>query len=135
MAGPLLETKLHVPRRRRGVVPRPRLIERLSRGAESTLTLVSAPAGFGKSTLLAEWLAAAPADRPSAAWLSLDPGDNHPATFWTYLIAALQTAVPAVGANALALLQAPRPPPISTPAMSRTGWSSCSTSSPRACIW
>ena len=63
MAGPLLETKLHVPRRRRGLVPRPRLSERLDRGAESTLTLVSAPAGFGKTTLLAEWLAAAPAGR------------------------------------------------------------------------
>ena len=59
MAGPLLETKLHVPRPRRGLVARPRLSERLSRGAESTLTLVSAPAGFGKTTLLAEWLAAA----------------------------------------------------------------------------
>ena len=57
MAGPLLETKLHVPRRRRGLVARPRLSERLSRGAESALTLVSAPAGFGKTTLLTEWLA------------------------------------------------------------------------------
>ena len=59
MSGPLLETKLHVPGRRRGLVARPRLSERLSRGAESALTLVSAPAGFGKTTLLAEWLAAA----------------------------------------------------------------------------
>ena len=57
-AGPLLETKLYVPRPRRGLVARPRLSERLSRGAESKLTLVSAPAGFGKTTLLAEWLAA-----------------------------------------------------------------------------
>ena len=62
MPGPLLETKLHVPRLRRDLVPRPRLSERLSRGAESALTLVSAPAGFGKTTLLTEWLAAAPAD-------------------------------------------------------------------------
>ena len=59
MAGPLLETKLHVPRWRRNLVARRSLSERLSRGAESALTLVSAPAGFGKTTLLAEWLAAA----------------------------------------------------------------------------
>src|SRR5687767_5698526 len=55
MAGPLLETKFHVPRRGRGLVPRPRLIEGLTRRAESALTLVSAPAGFGKTTLLTEW--------------------------------------------------------------------------------
>ena len=61
MPAPLLETKLYVPRPRRGLVPRPRLSERLNRGAASKLTLVSAPAGFGKTTLLAEWLAA---DRP-----------------------------------------------------------------------
>ena len=110
MAGPLLETKLHVPRRRRGLVARPRLSERLSRGAESALTLVSAPAGFGKTTLLAEWLAAAPADGRSAAWLSLDQRDNDPALFWTYLVAALQTAAPGVGAGALSLLQSPQTP-------------------------
>ena len=92
MAGPLLETKLHVPRWQRGLVARPRLSERLSRGAESALTLVSAPAGFGKTTLLAEWLAAAPADGRSVAWLSLDQRDNDPALFWTYLVAALKTA-------------------------------------------
>src|SRR6185503_16172731 len=96
MAGPLLETKLHVPRLRRTLVARPRLSEHLSRGAKSALTLVSAPAGFGKTTLLTKWLADAPADG-CAAWLSLDQRDNDPAVFWTYLIAALQTAVPGVG--------------------------------------
>jgi LuxR family transcriptional regulator, maltose regulon positive regulatory protein len=110
MAGLLLETKLHLPRRRRGLVARPRLSERLSRGAESVLTLVSAPAGFGKTTLLAEWLAAAPADGRSVAWLSLDERDNDPALFWTYLVVALKTAVPGVGANTLSLLQSPKPP-------------------------
>src|SRR5919202_3621694 len=110
--GPLLETKLYVPRRRGGLVPRPRLSERLHGGAEAKLLLVSAPAGFGKTTLLAEWLAAAPAAERSAAWLSLDQGDNDPATFWTYLIAALQTVEPGVGVSALALLRSPRPPPI-----------------------
>ncbi|HET8629477.1 MAG TPA: hypothetical protein VFL91_18835, partial [Thermomicrobiales bacterium] len=112
MAGPLLETKLAVPRPRRAAVPRPRLRERLERGAETALTLVSAPAGFGKTTLLAEWLAATPAGERAAAWLALDPGDNDPAAFWPALIAALRTAVPGVGAGALALLEAPRPPPI-----------------------
>src|SRR6266699_686459 len=102
MAGPLLETKLHVPRWRRGLVARPRLSERLSRGAESALTLVSAPAGFGKTTLLAEWLAAAPADGRSVAWLSLDQRDNDPALFWTYLVAALKTAAAGDGAAARA---------------------------------
>ena len=91
------------------LVARPRLSERLSRGAESALTLVSAPAGFGKTTLLAEWLAAAPADGRSVAWLSLDQRDNDPASFWTYLVAALKTA-PGTGAGALSLLQPPEPP-------------------------
>ena len=114
---PLLETKLYVPRSRRGLVPRPRLSERLDRGTASKLTLVSAPAGFGKTTLLTEWLAAgpaAPADERLAAWLSLDRADNDPASFWTYVIAALRTVASGVGESALALLQAPQPPPIET---------------------
>jgi hypothetical protein len=112
MASPLLETKLHVPRRRRGLVARPRLIERLSRKSESKLTVVSAPAGFGKTTLLAEWLAAVSADGGSTAWLSLDKSDNDPALFWTYLIGGLQTAADGVGGPALSLLQSPPQPPI-----------------------
>jgi LuxR family transcriptional regulator, maltose regulon positive regulatory protein len=109
-AGPLLETKLYIPRLRRGLVARPELSERLSRGAELKLTLISAPAGFGKTTLLAEWLASAPAGERSTAWLSLDPSDNQASTFWTYLVTALQTVVPGVGASALSLLQEPQPP-------------------------
>src|SRR5450755_2752139 len=107
---PLLETKLYVPRSRRGLVPRPRLSERLDRGTASKLTLVSAPAGFGKTTLLTEWLAAgpaAPAGERLVAWLSLDRGDNDPASFWAYVIAALRTVASGVGESALALLQAP----------------------------
>ena len=114
---PLLETKLYVPRSRRGLVPRPRLSERLDRGIASKLMLVSAPAGFGKTTLLTEWLAAgpaAPADERLVAWLSLDRGDNDPASFWTYVIAALRTVASEVGESALALLQGPRSPPIET---------------------
>src|SRR6185437_2779171 len=110
MAAPLLETKLHIPRWRRSLVARPRLSERLSRGAESALTLVSAPAGFGKTTLLAEWLAVAATGERSVAWLSLDQRDNDPALFWTYLVAALNTGVPGVGSGSLSVLQPPQPP-------------------------
>ncbi len=77
--------------------------------------LVSAPAGFGKTTLLADWIAdvsTARARRTSAAWLSLDAGDNDPATFWTYVVAALRTVVPGVGEDALGLLREPQPPPV-----------------------
>jgi LuxR family maltose regulon positive regulatory protein len=77
--------------------------------------LVSAPAGFGKTTLLAGWLAAGPAsaaDERFAAWLSLDHGDNDPGLFWTYVIAALRTAAAGVGTTALTLLEAPQPAPI-----------------------
>ena len=114
MVGPLLETKLYAPRRRPGLVARPQLTDQLLRGAESKLTLISAPAGFGKTTLLAEWLATPLAGEGPIAWLSLDQADNQPAVFWTYLMTALQTAAPGVGASALPLLQAPQPPPIET---------------------
>jgi LuxR family maltose regulon positive regulatory protein len=112
MASQLLETKLYVPRPRRGLVARPRLSERLGRWAESKLTLISAPAGFGKTTLLAEWLAAVPAGRKSVAWLALDEGDSQPVLFWTYLITALQTVAPGIGTSALASLQGPQSAPI-----------------------
>jgi len=113
----LLETKLYLPRSRRGLVLRPRLIERLDPAIAPKLVLVSAPAGFGKTTLLTEWLAArpaAPADEQLAAWVSLDRGDNDPASFWAYVIAALRTVAPGVGESALALLDARQPPPIET---------------------
>src|SRR5450631_1892551 len=114
---PLLETKFCLPRSRRGLVPRPRLSERLDEGAASMLTLVSAPAGFGKTTLLAEWLtagSAAPADERLVAWLSLDRGDNDPVSFWTYVIAALRTVASGSFKKTLELLQAPQPRPIET---------------------
>jgi LuxR family maltose regulon positive regulatory protein len=98
-SGPLLETKLYIPRLRRGLVARRRLSERLSREAESKSSLIATAAGFGKTTPLTEWLAAAPAGERSAAWLSLGQADNQPSSFWTYL-----------GST--------RPP-------SRTGWRSC----------
>ena len=108
--GPLLETKLHVPRPRTGLVARSRLSQRLGRGAETALTLVSAPAGFGKTTLLTEWLDSAAAAGQQVAWLSLDQRDNDPAAFWAYLIAALRTAAPGVGSGALTLLEPPQAP-------------------------
>ncbi len=108
MTGPLLETKLHAPRRRRALVDRPRLSDRLGGHELPPLVLVSAPAGFGKTTLLTEWLAAARDDGALVAWLSLDQGDDDPTTFWTYLVSAVRTALPEVGAGALALLRSPQ---------------------------
>ncbi len=104
MASQLLATKFYVPKPRSGIVPRPSLTDRLLRGTQSKLTLISAPAGFGKSTLLAEWLSA-PTEGSVTAWLSLDPGDDDPATFWTQVIAALQTARPGIGASSLSMLE------------------------------
>lgn len=106
MASTLVETKFFVPRVRRSLVARPRLGERLSRAAEARLTVVSAPAGFGKTTVLAEWLAGDLA----VAWLSLDASDARAASFWTYAITALQRVAPGVGTSALSALQATRPP-------------------------
>lgn len=106
---PLLETKVHIPRPRSGLVTRPRLGQRLNRAAESRLTLISAPAGFGKSTLVAEWLAEGSRAEQRAAWLSLDELDNDPVTFWTYVIAALRTVIPEIGEASLALLETTRP--------------------------
>jgi LuxR family maltose regulon positive regulatory protein len=81
----LLATKLHVPRPRPGFLPRQRLSERRAEGMARELTLVCAPAGFGKTTLLGDW---ARRQQPTA-WLSLDEGDNDPARFWRYVAAAL----------------------------------------------
>jgi LuxR family maltose regulon positive regulatory protein len=112
---PPLTTKLYIPPTRPDVVSRPRLIERLNQGLDCKLTLVSAPAGFGKTTLVGEWLSGL--ERPSA-WLSLDEGDNDLARFLSYIIAALQhiDATPstasgqALGQTTQALLQTPEPP-------------------------
>ena len=109
---PLLETKLYIPKWSPGLVSRPRLIERLDQGTERKLTLVSAPAGFGKSTVLAEWVAGTPASERPEAWVSLDQSDNDPALFWAYFIAALRTVRSGVGENALSLLHSPQPAPI-----------------------
>jgi len=104
---PLLAAKLHVPRPRTHLVPRAQLIERLQQGMARQLTLLSAPAGFGKTTLLAQWLAKSAIP---AAWLSLEAEDNDPTRFLSYLIATLQTLDAQVGTTALALLRTPQPP-------------------------
>ena len=106
---PLLHTKLYVPPSRPGIVARPRLTERLNEGTRGQLTLVSAPAGFGKTTLVAEW---APGCGRPVAWLSLDQRDDDPSSFLTYLVAALRTIAPEVGSEALLALQSPHPPPL-----------------------
>src|SRR6266568_1135877 len=104
---PFLLTKLHVPRPRTHLVPRSHLVGRLQQGAERALTLVSAPAGFGKTTLLAQWLAES---GTPVAWLSVEAEDNDPTRFLSYLIAALQTLDAQIGTMALALLRTPQPP-------------------------
>jgi LuxR family maltose regulon positive regulatory protein len=106
---PILATKLYIPGLRPNVVSRPRLIERLNEGLHGKLTLISAPAGFGKTTLVSQWLAGC--GRP-AAWLSLDEGENDPARFLTYLVAALQTIAATIGAGVLGVLNSPQPLPL-----------------------
>jgi LuxR family maltose regulon positive regulatory protein len=155
MSTPLLATKLYIPPPRAKVVSRPRLLERLNEGLQQTpsVALISAPAGFGKTTLLSSWIddvqtepagqkkvvnpkskTLAPGAHPLApdarpglprvrvpgsagvanrvAWLSLDEGDNDPARFLTYIIAALQTVSANTGEGILGVLQSPQPPPL-----------------------
>ncbi|HEX6555617.1 MAG TPA: LuxR C-terminal-related transcriptional regulator [Ktedonobacteraceae bacterium] len=103
---PLLSTKLHVPRLRAQLVSRPQLTEHFQAGIQGSLTLISAPAGFGKTTLLAQWRAES---HMPVAWLSLETEDNEPVRFFSYLIATLQTLDPGIGTSALGLLQTPQP--------------------------
>jgi LuxR family maltose regulon positive regulatory protein len=107
----LLRTKLLVPRIPEKVISRPRLRGRLTDGLARNLILVAAPAGFGKTTALGQWLAGS--DLPTA-WLSLDERDNDPTRFWAYVVAAIQTIRPQAGATALSMLRAPQPPPMET---------------------
>src|SRR5881392_3380276 len=108
MVLPILATKLYIPLPPSKVVARPRLVERLNEGLRRKLTLISAPAGFGKSTLAGAWVASC--DLP-VAWLSLDEGDSDPTRFLTYLVIALQAVAPNIGEGLLGVLQSPQPPP------------------------
>ncbi|QIN83343.1 hypothetical protein GBA63_12375 [Rubrobacter tropicus] len=110
----LVTTKLRVPRTRPNLVQRPRLHELLDQGGGRKLALVSAPAGFGKTTLLAEWLVKRSGNGRSVVWLSLDESDNDPARFLSYLVGALQNVAEGIGEGVLALLGLPEPPPPET---------------------
>ncbi len=103
---PLLETKLFAPQWRSSLVPRQRLIERLDKGARCKLTLISAPAGFGKTTLTSEWLSTESDDQRRSGWLSLDDRDNDPGVFWSYFAAALQRANVISDTNATSFIRA-----------------------------
>ncbi|MFA6576905.1 MAG: hypothetical protein WCS84_15895, partial [Nocardioides sp.] len=111
MADLLVETKLLLPRVRRDTVARPRLDELLDRAVDAPVTVVSAPAGFGKTTLLsariATWLAAPVAgdEVRSAAWVSLNDRDRQPGSYWNYVLHAIERAAPGSAVAALALLQ------------------------------
>jgi len=105
---PILRAKIIPPAPHRETTSRPALEARLSNAFPRKVTLVSAPAGYGKTTLLARALRQAPYP---VAWLTLDKGDDHPPRFWRYLISALQTILPGTGASVLALLRSPQSPP------------------------
>jgi LuxR family maltose regulon positive regulatory protein len=105
---PLLATKLYLPPLRPSIVSRPRLIERLNAGLQRKLTLISAPAGFGKTSLISAWIRGI--ERPTA-WLSLDEEDSDPARFVTYLTAALRTIAAHIGKGVASVLQSSQSPP------------------------
>ena len=107
MATQILATKMYTPPPRPGMVSRPRLIERMNEGMSHKLILISAPAGFGKTTLVSEWIAGC--GRP-VAWLSLDEGDNDVTRFLTYLVTALQTIAPNISAGVLGVIQSHQQP-------------------------
>ncbi len=124
MSGPVLATKLYIPQPRAGAVARPALVTQLDRALAFKLTLISAPAGFGKTTLISEWAATASIPNPQSpvrtpiAWLSLDEGDSDPARFLIHLVAALQTLTPPpageapIGQSIAGALHAPQLPPL-----------------------
>ncbi len=107
----LLATKLHAPPEPPYLVPRQRLLAQVNEGLSRKLTLISAPAGFGKTSLLSEWRASASGRQWPLTWLSLDEGDGDPARFLAYLVAALQQIDPAIGHATQAMLHSPQPPP------------------------
>lgn len=116
---PLIKLKYCAPPLRPGMIARPRLIARLNQGVHGALTLISAPAGYGKTTLLSVWVQGLRAEKApdtrAVCWLSLDAGDNDPIRFLTYLTAALASTLPELGAEAHSLLQSDPSLPPTTP--------------------
>src|SRR5919202_1819642 len=109
MSTPILATKLYIPAPPPTIVARPRLVERLNAGLHRKLTLISAPAGFGKTTLVSAWAASC---GRQVAWLSLDEADNDLTRFLTYLVAAVQSIAANAGEDMLRRLQSPSPPQV-----------------------
>jgi LuxR family maltose regulon positive regulatory protein len=111
MESSLLTTKLYIPSSRPNLVARPRLAEQMEAGLHQNhrLTLISAPPGFGKTTLIGEWVGGG--QRP-VAWLSLDEADNDPVRFLSYLVAAFQQVDETIGQTTLLALKSPQPPPV-----------------------
>jgi LuxR family maltose regulon positive regulatory protein len=112
--GPLIDTKFFVPRLSHPLFLRSRLLPLLDESLRRKLTLVSAPAGYGKTTLLVAWLQSRPKDNPRVAWLSLEPGDNDPLRFWTYVLTTLDRSSPGVATQALSDLRTEPAPPFET---------------------
>lgn len=115
----LLRTKLFIPRTHPGMIPRPALAHKLTEGLQRKLTIISAPAGSGKTSLLSDWIHTVQTSaqlnvRANFAWVSLDEHDNDPTRFWSYTIAALQTLQPDIGKTAQDMLQSQQPPPTET---------------------
>ncbi len=111
VASLLLESKLYIPQRHQGQkVARQRLVDRLNQSSAGKLALISAPAGFGKTTVLTEWVAATVQGRNNIAWVSLDQNDNDRVSFWRYIVEALRRIQPEVGDQAWSLLNSPQPP-------------------------
>ena len=109
MSDDLLQTKLYVPGLRPSIVPRSRLVNKLTIGLLGKLTLISAPAGFGKTTLVSEWVAGC---KQPVAWLSMDEDDNDPARFLIYVVASLQRIDKDFGQEIVEAIQTPQPPPL-----------------------
>ncbi len=113
MDTPLIKTKLSIPPARPSLVQRPRLLERLQEGLRYSLVIISAPAGFGKTTLISNW-ARDVNQQVNTAWISLDKGDDDPNPFWEYLVASVKTLRPASGDSAVAYLHSSRTPQVET---------------------
>src|SRR5437868_6289632 len=110
----LLATKFYIPMASGPLISRPRLTTLLNESLQYPLTLVSAAAGFGKTTLLSTWSQSLPTGHPRIAWVSLDEEDNDPRLFWTYVLTALNRQQPERFTSLLTRLQSPQSPPLNT---------------------